>query len=208
MKKGKNKAKWIVLFISIVIVGIATILLNVFVFNSQPKKKEEKIEVQTVTTEEEKAELEQRDRLVESHIRMITGSQYLKDFEIKDTEVSLTFVKDFKEFKKHVDATNITEEMYKSFWKQKGRIEMMFMEEPMMLFKEFSHLEKVNMTIPNGNKLYQMSIKRKAAKEFYGLPFPQDKNDPIWKEKFYSKVFDPQQSKKYMEQFVVIKKVN
>jgi len=121
------------------------------------------------------------ERLKVEAYRM-NGGNSIKNVELKDGKATITYIKNFKEYKKLNPQSGLTESDLKSYWSTSDAIKKMLVGSPVRIMKSLDFINEVKIILPFENRTYQIDVKRSELVKFIGQSINEIKSD--WSKSF------------------------
>lgn len=112
----------------------------------------------------------------------LKGGNSIKNIELKNGKAIITYIKNFKEYKKLNSQSGLTESDLKSYWSTGDAIKKMLVGSPARIMKNLDFINEVKIILPFENKTYQIDVKKSELIKFTGKSINEIKSD--WSNSF------------------------
>lgn len=142
-------------------------------------KKEEKAENTTTLNQ---TKIESNLEKLKTEASRLRGGGSVKNVELTHGKASISYVKNYSEYKELNPQSNVTEEYLKEYWSSGNAIQKTLVESSVKLMKNLDFINEVEITIPFENKIYNIDVKKEELEKFIGKDFSEITN--TWTESF------------------------
>ncbi|MGG7436739.1 hypothetical protein ACQ7CU_01560 [Chryseobacterium arthrosphaerae] len=112
----------------------------------------------------------------------LRGGGSIKSVELKDGKATITYVKNYSEYKELNPQSNVTEKQLKEYWSSGNAIQKTLVEGSVKLMKNLDFINQVEITIPFENENYNINVKKEELEKFIRKDFSEITN--TWTESF------------------------
>lgn len=119
---------------------------------------------------------------LKTEVSRLRGGGSVKNVELKDGKATITYVKNYSEYKELNPQSNVTEKQLKEYWSSGNAIQKTLVEGSVKLMKNLDFINQVEITIPFENENYNIDVKKEELEKFIGKDFSEITN--TWTESF------------------------
>ncbi len=112
----------------------------------------------------------------------LNGGNSIKNVELENGKATITYIKNFKEYKKLNPQSGLTESDLKSYWSTGDAIKKMLVGSPARIMKNLELINEVKIVLPFENKTHQIDVKKSELVKFTGKSMNEIKSD--WSKSF------------------------
>lgn len=161
-----------------------------------------KIELQEVLDRYKDSEKE----LFAKALTKIKGAAYVKIHRCTSGKGTVQFFANFAEYKTQNPTTTMTETQYDEYFSKDDNISKILINESVRLLVKLDFLDKITFQLPFDGKVYNMTIGRKTAEEYFDLDLVELKIDKdLWRDEFVGKyVYNQKERQRFMNTFVKV----
>lgn len=130
----------------------------------------------------------------------LNGGNSIKNVELKNGKATITYIKNFKEYKKLNPQSGLTESDLKSYWSTDDAIKKMLVGSPARIMKNLDFINEVKIILPFKNKTYQIDVKKSELIKFTGKSMIEIKSD--WANSFADPyIYNKEGREKFFKKF-------
>lgn len=119
---------------------------------------------------------------LETEASRLRGGNSIKSVEFKDGKVTINYVANYEEYKKLNPNSSLSESELKAYWETGDSIEKSLIDGSVRIMKKLDFVNCVNIILPFGKNIYEVSINKSNLEKFIGKDFKFIKEN--WNEAF------------------------
>lgn len=130
----------------------------------------------------------------------LKGGGSVKEVKLKGENATISYVKDFKEYKEINPQSSLTETELKSYWATGAALEKGLVDGPVRIMKNLDFVKQVTIILPYKNTTYHLSVSKSELEKFIGKNFNAIKDN--WDEMFVDPyVYNDKGRKEFLQEF-------
>jgi phosphatidate phosphatase PAH1 len=160
--------------------NLILVALTLITLSCNDGKKRETAENETALNQTQKVASD-LEKLKTEASRLRAGGS-VKNVELTNGKATITYVKNYSEYKELNPQSNATEEYLKEYWSSGDAIQKTLVQSSVKLMKNLDFINEVEITLPFENKIYKIDVKKRELEKFIGKDFSEITN--TWTESF------------------------
>ncbi|MEG0915397.1 MAG: hypothetical protein RSF68_00120 [Myroides sp.] len=124
----------------------------------------------------------------------------VKTVELIGEKATITYVANYKEYKKLNPQSSLTEEQLQGYWETGDAIHKALIDGSVRIMRKLDFVNEVNIILPYQNNVYEISVNKPELEKFIGSDFETIINN--WEKTFYDPyVYSKEGRKAFFEKF-------
>lgn len=96
----------------------------------------------------------------------LNAGNSIKNVELENGKATITYIKNYKEYKTLNPQSGLTENDLESYWSTGDAIKKMLVGSPAKIMKNLNFINEVKIILPFRNKTYQIDVKKSQLEKF------------------------------------------